>query len=134
MVVILFQLHSGLRYLVLLAGVAALAYYAFGLITRRSPDRTARALGATYVGMLDLQIVVGVALALSGRWSPIVIGHLVMMLLAAITAHGLFVISRRSARPGFGLPLIAVSVALVLIVGGILAIGRGPLTSTTGIG
>jgi heme A synthase len=128
--VLLFQLHSGLRYLVLLAAVAALAYYAFGLATRRSPDRTARALGATFVGFLDLQILVGAALALSGRWSPVVIGHLVTMLLAALIAHGLFVLSRRRARPGFGLPLVAVSAALVLIIGGIGALGRGPLTST----
>ena len=132
--VFLYQLHSGLRYLVLLGGVVALAYYAFGIATRRSPARVARAVGASFVGLLDLQILVGLALVLSGRWSPVVIGHLVMMLLAAITAHGLFVISRRSARPGFGLLLTAVAVALLLIVGGIFAIGRGPLQSTAALG
>ena len=132
--VFLYQLHSGLRYLVLLGGVVALAYYAFGIATRRSPARVARAVGASFVGLLDLQILVGLALVLSGRWSPVVIGHLVMMLLAAITAHGLFVINRRSARPGFGLLLTAVAVALLLIVGGIFAIGRGPLQSTAALG
>jgi heme A synthase len=126
----LYQLHSGLRYLVLLAGVVALAYCAFGLAARRPPGRATRALGATFVGLLDLQILVGVALVLSGRWSPVVVGHLVMMLLASINAHGLLVISRRSARPGFGLPIAAVGVSLALIIGGIFAIGRGPFTST----
>jgi hypothetical protein len=132
--VFLYQLHSGLRYLVLLGGVVALAYYAFGIATRRSPARVARAVGASFVGLLDLQILVGLALVLSGRWSPVVIGHLVMMLLAAITTHGLFVLNRRSARPGFGLLLTAVAVALLLIVGGIFAIGRGPLQSTAALG
>jgi hypothetical protein len=132
--IVLFHAHSGLRFLVLLAALAALAYFAFGLATRRPVGRAVRAFGSTFVGLLDLQILLGVALALSGRWYPALIGHLVMMLLAAIAAHVLLVINRRRARPGFALPFAAIGVALALIIGGIYAIpGRGPFT-VTGVG
>jgi hypothetical protein len=126
----LFQAHSGLRFLVFLAALIALLYFAFGLATRRPAGKAMRVMGSIFVGLLDLQILLGVALVLSGRWFPALIGHLVMMVLAAIAAHVLLVINRRRARPGFALPFAAVGVALVLIIGGIYAIGRDPLKMT----
>ena len=126
----LFQAHSGVRFLVLLAGVVALAYFAFGLATRRPVGRAVRVFGSVFVGLLDLQILLGAALLISRSWYPALIGHLVMMVLAAIAAHVLLAINRRRARPGFALPLIGVGIALVLILGGIYAIRPNPFTVT----
>jgi hypothetical protein len=56
-----------------------------------------------------------------------------MMVLAAGLAHALLVVNRKRANPGYLLPLIAVAGAFVLIIGGILAIGRS-LLATTPIG
>ena len=47
---ILFHAHSGLRYLVLLAGVAALVYFAVGLATKRPVTKAVRILGPTRIG------------------------------------------------------------------------------------
>ena len=52
------------------------------------------------------------------------IGHLTMMLLAAVFAHGLSVAARRATddRRRYGLALAGVVLSLLLIVGGIMAI------------
>jgi vacuolar-type H+-ATPase subunit I/STV1 len=128
---ILFQAHSGLRYLVLLVGVVALAYFVSGLATKRPVDKGVRILGAAFTGLLDLQIVLGLLMVALGRYYPQLIGHIAMMVLAAAVTHVLLVVNRKRPSPGYVLPLVAVAVALALISGGIMAIGRGVLTHTS---
>jgi len=128
---LLFKAHSGLRYLVLLVGLAALAYFAYGLATRRPVDKKVRILGSSFAGLLDTQILLGIVLLGAGwPFQPMLWGHLTLMLLAAVLAHVLLVVNRKRPQPGFLLPLIAVGGALLLIIGGILSIGRGVLGST----
>jgi heme A synthase len=126
----IFQAHSGVRYLVLLAGVAALSYFLSGLATKRPVDKGMRILGSAFTGLLDLQIVLGILTAVMGRFYPQLIGHIVMMVLAAVETHVLLVVNRKRPNPGYLLPAIAVGLALALITGGVMAIGRGLLTHT----
>lgn len=129
----IFYAHSGLRFLVLLLGVAALAYYAYGMATGRPFDRTASLLRVAWVASVDLQVVLGLVLVLLGIWYPMLAGHLVLMLAALVVAHVTSVMARRSALTdavrSHRLMLIGVVLALLLIVGGIMAIGR-PLLGT----
>ena len=127
---ILYYAHSGLRYLVLLVGLVALAYFVWGLATRRAAGRGVRALGAAFVGLLDLQVLLGLVMLVLGRYYPQLIGHIVMMVLAAVTAQVSMSVNRRRPQPGFVLPLAGVVLALVFIIGGIMAIGRGVFTSS----
>jgi heme A synthase len=126
----LFQAHSGVRYLVLLVGVAAVSYFLSGLATKRPVDRGVRILGSSFVGLLDLQGLLGIVMVAMGRYYPQLIGHMVMMVLAIAETHVLLVVNRKRPNPGYLLPLIAVVVALALITGGVMAIGRGLLTHT----
>ena len=127
----LFYIHSGLRYLVLLMGLVGVVYFAYGLATKRAVDKSVRIVGSSFSGLLDTQIPLGIILLGSGwPFYPALWGHLVMMLLAAGLAHALLVINRKRPNPGYVLPLIAVLVALALIAGGIMAIGRGVLSHT----
>ena len=121
----LFYAHSGLRYLVLLAGLLLIAYCLFGLATRRPYDKGARILGAAFSGTLDLQILLGILTLIVRPWLPMLIGHIVMMVLAAVVAHVLLVLNRKRPQPNLVLPLVAGVGALALVAGGILAIGRG---------
>lgn len=130
----LFQAHSGLRYLVLLVGLAALSYFLSGLATKRPVDKGVRILGSSFVGLLDLQVLLGIIMVAMGRYYPQLIGHMVMMVLAAVETHVLLVLNRKRPNPGYLLPLIAVVVALALIAGGVMAIGRGLLTRTPTVG
>jgi hypothetical protein len=124
----LLSIHSYLRYLVLLVGVVAVAYYAFGLATKRPVDKLVRILGSSFAGLLDTQILLGIIGVALGRYYPALIGHIVMMVLAAGLAHALLVMNRKRPNPGYLLPLIGVGGALVLVAGGIFAIGRGLLS------
>ncbi|MCI0570328.1 MAG: hypothetical protein L0Y66_06230 [Myxococcaceae bacterium] len=122
---ILYSAHSGLRYLVVLVALAAIAYFAYGLATKKPAGKAVRILGSTFVGLVDLQILLGLLMVALGRFYPALIGHIVLMVLAAGVVHTLLVLNRKRATPGFTLPLVAVLLGLALIWGGIAAIQRG---------
>ncbi len=126
----LYHAHSGLRYLVLLTGVIALLVFAYGLITRR-PVRGAPALTAAFTGLLDLQLLLGFGLFFGGIFYNAVMGHMVMMLLAAVAANGSAILAprARTERQELVMRIAGVVIALALIVIGILAIGRSVLGS-----
>lgn len=126
----LFHAHSGLRYLVLLLGLVNVVVLALGLATKKPFGKLPRALGAAFAGTLHLQVVIGVAVLMTRTYYPALIGHFVMMILAAGVAQATMSINRRKPQPGFVLPLVGVTVALLLICGGIMAISRGILQST----
>lgn len=122
---ILFAAHSGLRYLVLLAGVVALAWFAWGKLGSRPFVRPAPALLAAFTGLVDLQALLGIVLLVGGRRPPIVWGHVALMLIAVVALHLAAGIHKRRPRPaGHGLPLLGVALALGLILVGILSLGR----------
>ena len=124
--------HSGLRYLVVLAGVVALAYSLFAVLTSRPYDRGIRAVAAAFSGLLQLQILLGFVLLVSGRFYPALIGHIFMMLAAAAAAQiPLSVLRRRPPEMRRPMPhLISTAIALLLIWAGVMAIGRGILDSS----
>jgi heme A synthase len=126
----LYQAHSGLRYLVLLAAVAAVIALVYALATRRA-GRSARVLPAVFTGLLDLQVLLGLSLVIGGVMPDIVVGHLAMMVIALVVAHGASIAGRRanSERRELVIRLVGIVLALLLIVGGIMALGRSVLGS-----
>ncbi len=126
----LYHAHSGLRFLVLLAGFFAVIALAMGLLQKKPFGKLERVASSAFVGLLDTQILLGVVLVAIGLFSPRLIGHIVMMVAAAALAHVMSVLNRKKPTPGHLWPLIGVAGALLLIVGGIFAIGRLPWAST----
>lgn len=125
---ILLLSHSYLRFLVLLVGVVVVVYALYALLTKKPFTSGGRAMGSAFVGLMDLQILLGLA-SITVRWYPALIGHLSMMLLAAVVAHVLLVVNKRKATPTWLMLLLAVGIALLLVFGGIFAIpGRTPFT------
>lgn len=120
----LFQAHSGLRYLVLAAGVVAAVYALVGLVAQRRYGSTAQTLNRVFVGLLDLQVLLGVILLFFRTFYGALAGHLAMMILAVVVAHVFSGLNRRRplGRKSFGLMLLGIVLALGLIVGGIMAI------------
>lgn len=127
----LFYAHSGLRYLVLLAALIAIVHAGYALATRRAIDRPARIVGTAFVGLLDLQILLGLLLMMAGVYYGALIGHLAMMLSAALVAHAASAYSRRIEEPKrfYGVRLAGFVVSLALIAMGIAAIGRSLFAS-----
>ena len=126
---IVFYAHSGIRYLVLLVAVAALAYLLFGLATRRDFDKLAGALTGAYLGLLDLQVLIGVVLYLLFPSRPALIGHAIMMLAAVTVGHVANIMNKRREQKSYGVAFGGVAVSLLLVVGGIMAIGRAIIGS-----
>ena len=128
----LFHAHSGLRFLVLLAAVAALVVQAMGVFGHREYGRASRISMAAFAGLLDLQVLLGIAMVVLGCFYGALMGHLMMMVLAAAALHGCSVYARKQADPrrAHTVGLVGVVLALLLIVGGISAIGRTPVTSS----
>lgn len=132
MITLLFHAHSGLRFLVLLAAVVALVVQALGVFGRKPYGKPSRISMAAFTGLLDLQILLGVAMVVLGCFYSALIGHLMMMILAAVAAHGckVFAGKQADARRAHAVSLVGVVLALGLIAGGISAIGRTPITSS----
>lgn len=123
---ILFHAHSGLRYLVLLAGLLALAYSLVAMLRDKPWDRTGRVLLMSFVGLIDLQVLIGLILVFARVFYPALWGHLVMMILAAVVAHvAAGMNKRRPPEPrSHRVAVLGSAGALILIIGGITAIGR----------
>lgn len=121
-------LHSGVRYLVLLAAVVAIVATLLAGRPGRPASRTHALLNTIFVGLLDLQVVIGIVLLVVRGFYPQLMGHIFMMVFAAIAAHGFALVAKKREhermKPAGGLRAIGIVVALVLIVGGIMAIGR----------
>ncbi|HSU14618.1 hypothetical protein [Longimicrobium sp.] len=128
----IFHAHSGLRFLVLLAGVVALIVLALGVFGRRPYERPSRISMAVFTGVMDLQVLLGIVMVVLGCFYPALMGHLAMMILAAVAAHGCSVYARKQTdgRRAHTVALVGVVLALLLIVGGISAIGRSPVGSS----
>lgn len=118
-------LHSGIRYLVLLAGVIAAVAAALGWGREKAVGWERTAMSA-FVGLLDAQVLIGIVLLLMWPFQPVMIGHITMMLLAAVVAHVGSVKARRRPpeQQASGIRLATIAIVMVLIVGGILAIQR----------
>ena len=118
--------HSGIRYLILLVGIATILYALFGWITKRPYDKPMRALSSGLAGAMHMQILLGFALIFSGRFYQAVAIHFLVMLLAAASAQiPVSVMRRRPAEEKSFLPhAIWAAVALSLIAAGLMAIGR----------
>jgi hypothetical protein len=132
----LFYAHSGLRFLVLLSGAIAAAVLLWGWRAGRPLAGQSRASLAVFMGAMDLQILLGIGAVLTRPWYGALMGHLIMMMGAVIAAHGITVYGRKQAdhRRAHLVSLAGVVLALLLIVGGIMAIRDSPFQMTPGAG
>jgi hypothetical protein len=125
----LLAVHGVVRYLVLIIGVAAAiaALLAWRSATpSASPSAVDRRLAAAYTGILDLQVLLGVGLLVVRPFYGALMGHITMMVVAAIIAHlgSVFARRRAPARPGAPIRFTSIVASLAIIIGGIAAIGR----------
>src|SRR5439155_23949534 len=75
----LFQAHSGLRFLVLLAGAAHVLLCAVSLALKQPYGKPGRILGSAFAGLVHLQVLLGFALVTVRAWYPQLAGHLACM-------------------------------------------------------
>ena len=126
---ILFHAHSGLRYLVLLVGLLSLGYSLTAALRGNAWNRPGRILLTSFIGLMDLQVLTGLILVFVRVFYPALWGHIVMMIVAAAVAHVASVLNKRRSteRQSHWLAVVGTAIPLVLVVGGIMAIGRSIL-------
>jgi hypothetical protein len=118
--------HSGLRYLILLLGILTALYALVGMTRKQPVDKAGLTMLRIWTVLLDIQFLLGIITIVTGRFYGQLMGHLVMMIAAIAVAH-LGAVRLKKAEPvarSYGLMLATVLIPLVLIVGGILALGR----------
>ena len=122
----LLHAHSGFRYLVLLMGIAVIAYAAYGLATKAEYGKQMRVLSAIFTGVIDLTVLLGFVMLFTGMFYPQLGGHIVMMILAAVIAHVVHGVMKRRPPEAqtFAPHIVGTLVVLACIVAGIMAIGR----------
>ena len=119
--------HSALRYLLLAVALGSALYFGAALVRRRSLTSRDRALAAAFAGLVDLQVLLGFGVLALGQYYPALIGHIATMIAAAAAAHFGVIVEWRRQEPR-PLPLLAgIALSVLLMVGGVFAIGRGPL-------
>ncbi len=115
----LYHAHSGIRYLVLMFAVIAIVYIAYGLITKKPYDKTARIMGIVFNSSLDLNVFLGIILLIVKGYFSYQLMHIIFMFAALIAAHVLTVINKKKETPSYQIALFAIVVPLVLILLGI---------------
>lgn len=127
--------HSGVRYLVLLLGVLALLQAIRGVVRGGPYDQTMRRLAGFFAVSLQINILIGLTLLVTGRGFYPQLGiHILLMVAAAVVAQIVpSVMRRRPMEERSYMPhLVSVAVALVLVVGGILSIPGAEILGTRG--
>lgn len=114
----LWMAHSGIRYLVLLAGAVALV-----MSLMKGQDANARKAMGAFVGAVDVQVLLGLLLIMQIPFYGALMGHIALMFAAVFAAHGFSVAAKKKDEGGM-LRAIGIVVTLLLIAGGIMAIGR----------
>lgn len=123
----LFHLHSGLRYLLLLAGLAVIVYAVMGHVKKRPHDKTMKNLAITFRTLMDVTLFSGIVMVMTGFGFYNDLGvHVILMLLATVVSHIVPAVMRRRKQEERTLMpyAVATAIALALTAVGILSIGR----------
>ena len=125
----LFYTHSGVRYLVLLGGLALILYAANGLARGRPHDQTAFRLATFFKWMLFLSFFLGAALVSTSaqfRGNPSLGMHIVTMALATVVGYIVPAVMRRRPPAERTLTpyIVSTVVALALVAFGTIVLGR----------
>ena len=123
----LLHLHSGLRYLVLLAGLAVIVYALRGAATRKPHDKTMKKLAIIFRSLMDVTLFSGIVMVTVGyNFNADAGPHVVLMVLATVVSHIVPAVMRKRRQQERTLMPYAVATAVVvaLVIVGTLSLGR----------
>ncbi|MHB1195101.1 MAG: hypothetical protein ACYC6F_18920 [Longimicrobiales bacterium] len=123
----LLHLHSGLRYLVLLAGVAVIVYALRGVALKQPHDRTMKRLAITFRSLMDVTLFSGIVMVTVGYNFNADAGmHVVLMVLATAVSHVVPAVMRKRRQDQRTLMPYAVATAAViaLVIVATISLGR----------
>jgi hypothetical protein len=127
---ILLMIHSILRWLIIIAVVAAGLKFLIGWLGNGTYSRIDRILTAVYTGLIDLQVLVGLIFfvwtGLTGAGFPLVRWeHAFVMVLAAVAAHSNIRWANAPDRIRFRNNFLSVVAILLLVYAGVALLPGG---------
>lgn len=123
---IVFFIHSLLRFVILVVALAGVVLALVSISNKQLLEKQQRMLAAAFVGLYDLQALVGILLILLGGLTQAV--HPLVMLIGVIVAHGLQSMTKREAGPNAAVTRLALFVVpLAIIAVGLASIGHLPV-------
>lgn len=122
-----FELHSGVRWLVVLVTIIAFGWLLWGMLQSRPYDRSMHRVVAIWAGLVGLQWLIGIVLFLvlgqfdvRYRWE-----HAFVMTLALAAAHAYVPLKKRDATMRYRGGLASILVVLVLVYVGVALLPQG---------
>ena len=126
---ILLEIHSIVRWLIVVIGVVAIVKFVIGWVRKSAFDKMDRGLSSGFSGLMDLQVTLGFLYffitGFGGAGFPLFrIEHLVMMLLAAVAGHTPIMFKKRAWNK-HAVALGAIIVSLLLVYVGVMRLPGG---------
>ena len=123
----MYTLHSWLRYLVFILGLATFGYALWGMVKKRPYEKVMWDLASSFAVSLYVQIVLGFFLIFSttSRFFDRSLGvHMVLSMVAAVLAQMTYSANRRRPREerSYGIHVWGAGLAMVLVLTGVLVI------------
>jgi len=119
-------IHSIVRFVILLVALVGLVKAIINLTQKGKADKTDQALASAFVGLYDLQALLGILIIFLGALSTAI--HPVVMFVGVIAAHVLQSMGKRAEGQQAGLYRLALYIVpLAIILFGLAIIGRLPI-------
>lgn len=123
---IVLAIHSVVRFLILLAAVVGILKVLVSLVQRAEADRFDQTIASAFLGLYDLQALLGILIILLGGLSQAI--HPIVMIAGLILAHGLQSMVKRAAGSTAAVYRLALYVVpLLIILVGLSIIGHLPV-------
>ncbi|MCL4395697.1 MAG: hypothetical protein M1482_13000 [Chloroflexi bacterium] len=122
---IVLVIHGLVRFVILLVALAGIGAALMAMARKSVPGNLDRTLASVFVGLYDLQALLGILIILLGGLSQAV--HPIVMFVGLAAAHGL---QRMTKREGSNTPLLRLAlfvVPLLIILVGLASIGHLPI-------
>ena len=123
---IVLAIHSVVRFLILLAAVIGILKVFVSLVQKAKTDRFDETVASAFLGLYDLQALLGVLIILLGGLSQAI--HPIVMIVGLILAHGLQSMVKRADGSTAAIYRLALYIVpLLIILVGLSSIGHLPV-------
>ena len=126
---ILFEIHSFIRWLIVVVGIVAIVKFTIGLARKSAWGKMDRGLSSGFSGLMDLQVTLGLLYFFITGFGNVGfpmfrIEHMVTMLLAAVACHAPAMFKKKAWNK-HAVALGAIIVSLILVYVGVLRLPGG---------